>query len=88
MSLSTVQANDMAIKMATADQSPCADCKGDMATTGCGTAACSAAMPALTAPPAFAIDADRLAAVLVAAAVLRGRGRAPDPHPPRSDAVL
>lgn len=88
MGLSPVQANDMAAKMAAADQSPCADCKGDMAAMGCGATACSAAMPALTAQPVFAIDADRLAAVSAAPAVLRGRERAPDPHPPRSNASL
>lgn len=88
MSLSPVQANDMAAKMAAADQSPCADCKGDMAAMGCSTAACSAAMPVLTAQPAFAIHADRPAAVTATPAVLRGRERAPDPHPPRSDALL
>jgi hypothetical protein len=88
MGLSSVQANDMAAKMAAADQSPCTDCKGDMGVVGCATAACSAAMPALTAQPAFTIDADRLAVVSAAPAVLRGRERAPDPHPPRSNASL
>lgn len=88
MSVAAVQANGMALTMAAADQRPCSDCTGDMAAMGCSTAACSTVMPALAAQPAFAIDADRPAAASATPAVLRGRERAPDPHPPRSDAIL
>jgi hypothetical protein len=96
-SVSTVQAADMSIKMASMSgmmstgEGLCSECAGhgdDMAAMDCSAAACSVSTAGLATPPAAGICGERLDAVPCVPPALNGRIQVPDPHPPRSNASL
>jgi hypothetical protein len=98
MSVSAVQATEMAVKMATAStvdvaqHSKCPDCDQNgsgMKAMTCGIAICSAAQAATSLPQTFTLSvlADSVTVKYALQPSLVSWAHAPDPYPPRLSAL-
>jgi hypothetical protein len=92
MSAASVQASDMAARMAmasgmgVADGGKCSDCGGgtsDMKASGCNSAICSAQVVAALPQVLVALRIDGVDVPTFAQPSLAGWAPAPDPYPPR-----
>lgn len=99
MSISTVQATEMAAKMTMASAmdvaasgSTCPACdhgNRDMKAMDCRVAVCgSPSVATLASAPVLVVRADALSLPLVVQPSLAGWAHAPDPYPPRSRTVV